>query len=177
MSSKQINFFLSPEDLQEVSDFITQKKCLIFKRKNEIPAIPGNYDIINNQESIFQVYLCEEKYQDKIHYEQTNPKEYFVDIVKSYCIEFSIGGFYPYSNKELHLSRFYYVFEYYEMGKLVKKEEEFINWADGILKSFKKQFLKKAPMYSNDFLSEKFIDWMISNNAKKTTDGARFIIQ
>ena len=176
MNSKQINFFLSNEDLPEVNIFFLEKKCLIFKRDKENPEVFSNYNIVKNPENIFQVCVSKDEFKDKIFYEFIESKNYSVDILKSYCIEFTIGGIYPYSNKEFHSSRFYYITEYFDNDKTVRKDKEFINWADDIFKSFKKRFLKKESEYSNRFLTEKFIDWIRMNNAKITTDGTKFII-
>lgn len=177
MSSKQINFFLSPEDLPDVAIFLIEKNCLIVKRKSETPDILRNYDIVKNPESIFQLCLCKNEQKEKIFYEYLENTDYYLDILKSNCIEFSIGGVYPYSNIEFHSSRFYYILKYYDNGEIVRKDEEFINWADDIFKSFKKKFLKKDLTYSTDFLSKKFIDWLKANNAKQTIDGTKFVIQ
>ncbi|MGN6293480.1 MAG: hypothetical protein ACTHMV_12120 [Chitinophagaceae bacterium] len=177
MSSKQINFFLVQGDLSEVTDFFFQNECRVLKRKNNLPSVSDDYDILQNQGEVFQVYLYRKKDSDQIYYEEINAKEYYIDIVKSHCVEFSIGGFYPYSDKELHSSRLYYVFEYYNAGKLIKKDEEFIQWSDNLIKNFKKRFLRRAPEYTNDFISEKFEEWVKVNDAKKTLDGTKFIIK
>jgi len=177
MKSKQINFFLSPEDLPEVEAFLSERHCLILKRNDENPETFHNYDIVNNREDVFQVCLCTEEFKEKIFYKHIESTDgYFIDIPKSFCIEFSIGGFYPYSNKELHSSRFYYVFEFYKNGRLVRKSEEFIRWADDIIKDFKNKFLIKEPKYSKDFLSVKFIEWVKMNKAAITKDGTKFIV-
>ena len=137
MNSKQIIFFLNPVDLVEIETFLGENKCSFFKRKSENSKRYLNYDIVKNPEKIFQVCLCIEEHKSKLFYEQTQLKEEcYIDILKSYCIEFSIGGFYPYNNKELHSSRFYYVLEYFENGKLIQKDREFINWADDLFKRF-----------------------------------------
>lgn len=178
MSSKQINFFIAPKELTKISSFLFDRKCKILKRVRDKSDSLMNYDIEKNPEKIFQVYLSSEEYKEKLFYEDINSKDAcYIDILRSYCIEFSIGGFYPYSNKELHSSRFYYVFEYYENGKMIQKDKMFINWADDIINTFKKQFLRKASIYTSNFVTEKFIDWVKENNAEMTVDGTKFIIK
>lgn len=177
MSSKQINFFLIPEDLPEISNFFSEKQCEIIHRISNDPKVPIRYDFLGNPDKIFQVYLCNSKNLDKIVYEHLESNDnYYIDTLKSYCIEFSIGGFYPYSNKHLHSSRLYYIFEYYEDNNLIRKDESFIQWADDIIKEFKKRFLCKSRYFSNRFVSERFSDWARVNNAKQTIDGTKFII-
>ena len=149
--SKQLNFFLSPGDLIEVKKFLKEEDCLILKRNSEKSTFFNEYDIEKNLENIFQVCLCKDEYKNKIFHEYIeSTNSYYVDIVKSNCIEFSIGGFYPYSDKELHRSRFYFVCEYFKDGELVKKSPEFIDWANSLMKKFKKHFLVKSLIYSND---------------------------
>ncbi len=176
--SRQLNFFLSPEDLIEVKKFLKEKGVLLFKRNSEEPTFFNEYDIEKNPENIFQVCLCKDEYKNKIfheHLEATN--SYYVDILKSNCIEFSIGGFYPYSDKELHRSRFYFICEYYKDGELIKKSPEFIEWANTLIKNFKKQFLVNSPIYSNDFFSEQCINWVKLNNAKLESGGQKFVVK
>jgi len=103
-------------------------------------------------------------------------KKYYIDIIKSYCIEFSIGGFYPYSKSEFHRSRLYYVLSYFDSGHIVHKSKEFIQAADGFFNDFRKEFLIKEPKYTNDFVSKRLIDWIHKNKPKKTIDGTKFLI-
>ena len=85
------------------------------------------------------VSVCTERQTTFLSFEYLdNRKEFYIEIGKSACIEFSIGGFYPYSNKELHRSRFYFVTKYYEGNERVKKDEEIFTRADDFLKKFKK---------------------------------------
>ena len=74
-------------------------------------------------------------------------------------------------------NRFYYIYEYYDKGKIIQKDAEFIRWAEGIFKSFKKMFLKKVPEYGIDFYSDKFIDWVKVSGAIKSTDGTKYIMK
>jgi hypothetical protein len=179
MSSKQINFFLSSEDLPEVSQFLIDKGCIIFKRNGKTSSVILNkYDIIKNSENIFQVCLTKESYQNNIYYEYLESSDsYYVDFLKSYCIEFSIGGFYPYSNKEFHASRLYYVFSYYEGDMIIDKDKNFISWSDDLIKTFKKKFLNRVPQYSNDFFSVRSIALLNSLSAKRSVDGSKFVLQ
>ena len=176
--STQLNFFLNPEDLIEIKKFLKEKGCLILKRNSEKSTFFNEYDIEKNPENIFQVCLCKDEYKNKIFHEYLeSTNSYYVDILKSNCIEFSIGGFYPYSDKELHRSRFYFIHEYYKDGELIKKPSEFIEWGNTLMKDFKKRFLVKYPIYSNDFFSEQCINWVKLNNAKLEPGGQKFIIK
>ena len=178
MNSKQINFFLDPAEISEINNFFLDLKCSFLKRESKNPDNIISYDILRNHEHIFQIYLTTDGNNEKIFYEHIESKNlYYIDILKSYCIEFSIGGFYPYSDKELHSSRLYYVLKYYEKGKLLQKDKEFIRWAENIINRFKKKFLTKSPTSSANFITRKFIIWEKENNAKISTDGTKFIIK
>jgi hypothetical protein len=175
--SKQLNFFLSPEDLVEVKKFLKEEGGVILKRNSEKSTFFDEYNIEKNYENIFQVCICREEDKNKIFHEHIEPtNSYYVDILKSNCIEFSIGGFYPYSDKELHRSRFYFIYEYYKDGDLIKKSPEFIEWANTLIKKFKNRFLIKSPIYSNDFFSEQCINWVTLNNAKLESGGQKFVV-
>ena len=65
MNSKEINLFLSPEDMIDVELFFLEKKCLIFERKIQFSGVPRKYDITKNLESVFQVCICREEDKDK----------------------------------------------------------------------------------------------------------------
>src|ERR1051326_3197739 len=114
MNSKQINFFIIPDDLQQIVRFFEQKRILIIKRNTLLPEIV-DYDLALNSEKIFQVYLSKVEFKNKISLNYLNAKNhYYVDDMRSDVIEFSIGGFYPYSDKELHRSRLYFITKYYD---------------------------------------------------------------
>ena len=178
MKSKQINFLIAPTDMIAIDEFLKKNNCLTFKRDTKELHNELNYDIVLNNEKIFQVYLCKEEYKELLSFEHIESKDYYyIDILKSYVIEFGIGGIYPYSDKILHRSRLYYIYAYYEDNKIVEKKPEYVAWADDLLKDFKKRFLKKAPELSDDFISENCINWIKENNAKPMPGGQKFVIE
>lgn len=176
--SKQINFFITPKDLKKIDIFFKENSCLVLR--NNVPSEPASfgYNIVSNTEKLFQVFLSKEEFKKTITFNYLESKEYYyVYETSSNVIEFGIGGFYPYSNKELHRSRLYFIYEYYQDGELLKKSPEFVEWANLLMKNFKKRFLIKYPTYSNDFFSEQCINWVKLNNAKLQPGGQKFIIQ
>ncbi|HYH15714.1 MAG TPA: hypothetical protein VD794_10865, partial [Flavisolibacter sp.] len=178
MSSKQINFYKSQVDISEINNFLKSEGCHIIKSQVIDPAIIFDYDILKNEENIFQVYLYREDFRNMLEFTCLDSNKYYVDIVKSYTIEFSLGGFYPYSGKELHQSRFYYVFEYY--GKddmIIKKSREFNSWANNILESFKVKFLKKSSLYPKLFFTQNCLSWIDKNKPILKNGGGKFVIE
>lgn len=139
---------------------------------------PTRYNLLINEESIIQVCVCKEERSTFLSFGYLeNRKEFYIDIDKSNCIVFSVGGFYPYSDKELHRSRFYFVTKYYEGGELVEKDEEFLTWADDVLKKFRKQVLIKAKELSDYYVTANFIEWVKKMEARPTPDGTKFVIK
>ena len=137
---------------------------------------PAKYNLLINEEGICQVCVGKEGRTTFLSFNYLeNRNEFYIDIGKSNCIEFSVGGFYPYSDKELHRSRFYFATKFYEGGELVEKDEEFLTWADAVLKKFKKQFLMKAKELSNDYATANFIEWVKKTEARPTPDGMKFM--
>jgi len=177
MTTKLINFFITSDDLPDIAQFILKRNFTVFKPDNNLPKTEGDYDIVQNRNDIFQVYLSGSEASNSLYFEHLDTKKkYYIDIIKSYCIEFSIGGFYPYSKSEFHRSRLYYVLSYFDSGHIVHKSKEFIQAADGFFNDFRKEFLIKEPKYTNDFVSKRFIDWIHKKQPKKTIDGTKFLI-
>jgi hypothetical protein len=177
MNSRQLNFFTLAEDIFSISEFFKEGGCQIFKRHSPTGRPELTYDIVRNEENVVQVYISAGKFLNKIYYHELESKNiFYIDIGKSYCIEFSIGGIYPYSNKQHHSGRLYYISAYFENGRKVHKSDEFTEWAENILEGFKKQFLKHMPGHVGDYVSEKFADWVIKNHATVSNDGTKYII-
>ncbi len=175
MSSKQINFFMSESNLNEIYSFLIEKNSRIIPRRTSNPDNYSDYNFAENPESIFQFCLFNKDLPRGVFYEKIESKnEYFIDTLRSACIEFSIGGFYPYSSKDFHSSRFYYVFKYFNNGVEVMKGDKFIEWGDDLIKSFKKVFLLKKE--SGIFQTQKFAEWVQINKPKMSVDGTKFIL-
>jgi hypothetical protein len=170
--SKQINFFIVPDDWAMIGEFFKKAGVHVIK----VPLLKADHLVkshLNQDLEASQVYLTNEDYKRKI---VLTPQKtgYYVDVVRSSAIEFSRGGFYPYSDKILHRGRLYSVFKYYnDDGILTVKDSDFKEWADVIYKSFKKNFLKKTKI-DNDFLfSENAIKWMLENKARVDAAGVK----
>jgi hypothetical protein len=118
MNSKQINFFLKESELVDIKNFFDEEGCLVSKRRCKNLSPNENYDFVSNADQTFQVYVYLPKYINKIKLELVEEKGYYyIDSLTSYCIEFGLGGFYPYSDKEFHRSKFYFVTKYYDIIK------------------------------------------------------------
>lgn len=143
MSSKQINFFIVPEDWPTINKFLKEAGASLIK----VPILKIDHifnESINDDTEAHQIYLTNEVRRNEI---VLNPHKagYYVDVVKSNTIEFNRGGFYPNSNKILHRARFYTVFKYYDdNGDFILKDESFVKWQMISIGYLKRSFLEKV---------------------------------
>jgi hypothetical protein len=173
--SKQTNFFIVHEDWPLISNFLKNKGVVFIKNPviNKLDLLSDDISSKNEDES-FQVYLTKKEYAEKVVLKQQKVG-YDVNILESYVIEFSRGGFYPYSDKILYRARFYTVTKYEGASDKIEKDKEFINWIENIYTSFKATFLKKTDLDKDFSFSENAIKWMIENGAKVDPTGLKAI--
>jgi hypothetical protein len=112
MRSKQLNFFILPEDWVEINLFLYEAGASILS----VP-ITSIDDLFNNMRrddiESHQVYLTNQQPGKGIVL-KPDRSGYYIDIVRSNVVQFTRGGFYPNSNKTLHRARFYTVLGYEE---------------------------------------------------------------
>lgn len=173
MSSKQLNFFITPEDYSRINEFIIQQKAKILLNQdlsNEVDIFFRDELPDNNQ--IFQVYLSLNKFEDNIIILTTKKGLKYFDIQESCILEFSFGGFYPSNPNILQRARFYYTKSFYDNnGVATGKRNDFVLWCDDFIKEFKKEFLIKYSKEKEFLYSKSAIDWIEKNEAKETEGG------
>src|ERR1700744_954765 len=145
--SKQLNFFITPDDLGSIYDFfndngvkyVTQK----IKRNNDL--VLYNFPFKHGK-AYEQIYLTSEQFRDHLNFKHDEKKQNdLLDTQKSYILEFDPGGFYPSSSKVLHRAKLYCKTSYFVTNnETVIKSEEFKSWVDKVFRLFKKQFLIKT---------------------------------
>ncbi len=180
MSSKQINFFIVPEDLPIINSFFIEHNCLIMSNNVSQIIMSSNYDLTKaSAENIHEVFLSKKDFKKNILYKYlANQNYYYFDDTRSYVIQFSIGFFYPNNTKELHSSRLYCKHKFYDKdGILIRKPAYFIDWASHIFKEFKKKFLKSDKRFSGFYFSANSLEWINHNKAKNSQDGHSFCSQ
>ena len=164
MSSKQINFYIVPDDYKLIDQFLKDHLCNVMvnnyidKGLNPLNILP------KIDEEIYQVYLCNDRFDDKIKVTRNDKVKYF-DVFESYLIEFSLGGFFPYDRTLLQRARLYFVTSYYKEDSLVYKNPDFLKWCDDFFKEFKKKFLKKFNNEKSVYYSENAIKWITEKEA------------
>jgi len=173
MSSKQLNFYITPEDHERINDFILKKETLILL--NQKISLDNKIEFQNGipTNDIFQIYLSNNEFIKKIKIntsKENNIKSF--DIDDSYLLEFSLGGFYPYDRNILQRARFYYVKSFWnDQDILEKKSTDFTLWCDDFIKDFRKEFLKKFSKEKTFLYSDSAIKWIEDNNASETGGG------
>jgi hypothetical protein len=83
MNSKQVNFFLAPEDLPRVIAFINENGGLIYKGETNTKDKPVRYNLLSNEEGIIQVYVCKEGRNTLSFRYLENRKEFYIEIGES----------------------------------------------------------------------------------------------
>ncbi len=172
-SSKQLNFFITPEDYNSINVYLKECSSIILANNNIGKEKYINNSIINLDEDVKQVFLTKNDFFDEVVIKTIENNISYYYITSSPLLEFSLGGFYPYDKNSLQIGRFYYIKAYYDSnGNFVYKSENFISWCDEIFKKFKKNFLKK---YSKDcYCSESAIKWIELNKAVLNNGGQQW---
>ncbi|TPD73745.1 hypothetical protein [Flavobacterium microcysteis] len=173
MKSKQLNFFITPKDWEAISVFLSENQIKVLVDE----SLNGDYEndgkLPNEDDEIYQVFLTRKEFLSdiKINTTDTNKIRYY-SITLSPLLEFSMGGFYPYNKNILQRARFYFKSGYYnEQDIYVNKADEFTNWAQEVMKQFKKKFLISYPKQKDFLYSHSAIDWIEAQNAKYTNGG------
>lgn len=175
MSSKQLNFFITPDDYSKIDEFIVKQKAIIILNQD---LLDDSKIILREKlpnDEISQVYLSLTHYLDNIIVSTTNKGLKYFDIQKSCILEFSLGGFYPSNPNVLQRARFYYTKSYYNNnGIATGKRNDFVLWCDDFIKEFKKEFLIKYSKEEEFLYSKSAIDWIEKNEARETEGGLRW---
>ncbi|MGN6803290.1 MAG: hypothetical protein ACTHJN_15420 [Ginsengibacter sp.] len=170
MKSKQINFFILPEDWESINSFLTDKNICFINEDTVLSDFKLSEKPVEDKyrKSKYKIYLTTEEFKDQLYLED-HEGDVSIDVLKSYAIEFDRGGFFPFSQKVLHRARLYAVTEYFTSNKeKVRKDECFIKWIDDVFRMFKKEFLEIIP-------GEKYITF--SKNVRKWIDVTHAVIE
>lgn len=134
-SSKQLNFFITPEDYNSVNSFLKECGAMILANDNIGKENNISNSIIDLNDEVKQVFLTRNEFLKDVVIKTLENNISYYYITSSPLIEFSIGGFYPYDKNSLQSARFYYIKAYYdENGDFVSKSDDLINWFDEVFK-------------------------------------------
>jgi len=138
--SSQINFFMMPEDVAELEDYIKKQGLIIVSEQmltNEPVIMPSLIDPLK-----LGSFILLPKHLDKLSIgfiEKQN--KYWVNEMRSPVIEFTKCIFKP-DEKILKLGRLYFNKTQRSTGSksIIAKDEEFISTAENLFKWFRKHF-------------------------------------
>ncbi|WP_454046932.1 hypothetical protein [Chryseobacterium sp. Marseille-Q8038] len=94
MASKQLNFFITPDDHNRINEMILESNILVILKQN----ISGTSEIVPSkalpsiEANIFQLYLTTSQFLDKIKILETDNGIKYFDINRSHLLEFSLGA-------------------------------------------------------------------------------------
>ncbi len=171
MKSKQINFYLMPEDISEINQYIQDKDLSVY----------NNYSInlnLQKLDSLLQTkilgktssmkYVTSKDFAKEIKNEFIEKQNYYsIDIVSSPVIEFFIPKNLI-SGNIIHSGRIYYIHSFYNsQNQLTQKPEVFLKLADDLFKWVKKNFKNvKLSGYEAFLISERTQAWMQATGGK-----------
>ena len=167
--SKQLNFFILPDDLSSIYHFLSSNgvRYITEKIKSADDIVLHDFPLKHGK-SYERIYLTSEEYVDRLSFifnEQM--MDYTLDREKSYILEFNPGGFFPSNDKVLHRARFYCKTDYFvSNNESVVKSDEFKSWVDKIFRLFKKQFLIRTDYNKSILFSERTLIWIKENDGK-----------
>ena len=172
MNSKQLNFFIVPEDLQSIYLFFLKRKV-----KYVVNNVEDSDNIILNDfpfrhGKIFErIHLTCEEFKPYLSFKyDESRKTFYVDSDRSYILDFNPGGFYPASSKVLHRGRLYCATSYFVSNReSVAKSDLFRTWVDDLFKLFKKDFLMQYTPNKSILFSKSAIKWIEENNGNVDT--------
>lgn len=161
-----------PEDLVEIEEFLLNQevKFILQPTKDSenittstirFPKVEGEFDKIfivpsNRVEAIKLDYIRKQDY-------------WLVNEKSSPVIEFSRGNFNTEYNI-LNRSRMYVIKEFYNNeNKVFVKNNEFLDWADNLMKNFKKEFLVENE--DRLWYTSRVVEWMEFSKSKLEPSG------
>jgi len=137
MKSRQINFFVMPDEWEPLENYLKENNMISVARKMETKEI----EIKSIKQNSFFNYLLNENNKDKIKiYYLEKPNSYFIDFTFSPVIEYS-PSFYNEEKKELKMGRFYYTTGFWnENDEWEEKPKEFIKNSEKLFHWFKQNY-------------------------------------
>jgi hypothetical protein len=167
--SKQLNFFIHPDDLVPIVDFFNgngiKYVCDQIKSAGDIVL----HDFPNNHGKLYDTSnLTSEQFKDRLYFTFDEERsDYGLDPEKSYILEFSPTMFSPSNDRVIHRGRLYCKTDYFvSNNEKVVKSDEFKAWVDKVFRLFKKHFLIRTDFNKHILFSAKTLAWMKENNGQ-----------
>lgn len=166
MSSKQINFFMMPEDEKEFESYLKQTKQVSFlavpmyHQELRVMNSFGSQDPEGKSWSTIYLVLTDDLEKIIINY-VPGPSYYLLDELRSPVIQF-MRCYYDFSNKKIRRGRLYLNTGYYNQNReWVWKEQEFLDWANNVFKWFRRHFKnQKLKGFEGWLVTQRTAEWV-----------------
>ncbi|MDX1959655.1 MAG: hypothetical protein SFU98_13855 [Leptospiraceae bacterium] len=169
MKTNQINFFLMPEDINEINHYLHSNDFLIISQpmtSNSIVSLNSITEFNNDLEIKFsKKFLVLKQDINKLNIKFIKEQNYYlINEFNSPCIEVLFSPFNKDSNKKLNRGRFFFSKSFYDSEKNIQnKEDSFVNASLAFFKWVKKNFKNVKLKGFEDFLvSQRTLDWVNS---------------
>jgi len=161
---RQINFFMMPEDVAELEQYIKDSGLMIVAETmpTKEPKVLEHLVEPKNLGS----YIFNPKHKDLLTIEFIEKQnKYWINEMRSPVVEFTKSVFNQ-EEKTLHLGRLYYNKTQLssDNSATVLKDEEFIQIAENILKWYKKHF--KNTKINTWYTTPRVLEWTRKENGK-----------
>jgi len=164
MTSSQINFYMMPEDVAELEQYIKEQGLMIVASKMPEPSLYELNSLIDKNKLITYILHPKHKNLVKTGY-ITNLKTYYVDETYSPVIEF-IKPIFKQDEKALKVGRLYFnkIALSQDDNKWIAKDEEFIKVSTNLFKWFKKHF--KNTKKDSWWITPRAANWAEKENGR-----------
>ncbi|MDR2038576.1 MAG: hypothetical protein LBQ60_11700 [Bacteroidales bacterium] len=175
---KQINFYLHSKDLESFFEILRKRKAVF---------LPGLYpeNKLEKTEHISiekseNMFLARMEDLDKIKLKELagiNTGQWTIDRY-SPVMDLDSSREIP-ELRVITRGRLYFQSDYYMDSKLVRKDENFVKWADSLLSVLRRKLIKRTEIggFTGTFyLGQYAEEWVEQNNVKVDSGGSRLII-
>jgi hypothetical protein len=172
MNSKQINFFITIDDYEKISNFFIINSALFIRQPLITKEIVFEEKITEKAEGEFsKICISKRGYETEIDNKYIEKQGYYlINGWDSLIFEFSVGEHLKKENV-LEKSRLYYIKGVYKGDQIISKDPEFTEWVDDIFKKFKKEFLIIGER--KELFSKNALDMIEKKNGKLSTDATK----
>lgn len=177
---RQINFFLHPDDQADFDKLLKSFGDVVllpyYHYDNKISTVADTIvrDIKKEGSRIYLVRPVDFKYIKLVHIEKFN--YWLVDDNSLPVLHFDRS---VYRDNSIHRGRLYFQPQFVENMERVKKSDDFVYWADKIIKTVRLKLKKhKYQMGSynyTEYLGENALDWLDKTKAEVGGAGSQLI--
>ena len=173
MNSKQVNYYITENELEDFDDYLASNKGLVVG----LPMVSSNVVALSSIKELnthkfkwpLSFRIVQEEMMNEIRTRFVEKQGYYlIDTLRSPVIEMS-KCYFDTKTKGIRIARLYYQTGYYDENEMwVKKNDTFIKWADNLLKEFKNKYVNEKVTPTRVYISKDILKMI-------TDDGWRLI--